>query len=285
MSEWLNVVLRSVSLLIILFVITTILGKKQLSQLSVFEYITGITIGSIVAEIAISTERKFSHGIIGVAVWFFIPLFVSFLAIRNKKFRDIVEGKGTVFVKDGKILENNLKKEKFTTDELLEKLRNKNIFQITDVEFAVLETDGSLSVLQKKENQPLTPKDLGVTVASIKEPQTVIMDGEILLEPLASTGMSVNWLKTELTLLDVSLDNVFLGQIDQSGELTVDLYDDQLKAPTSKEKPLLLARLKKCQAEMELLALTSEDKKGKQMYYNNSNKLKEAVEKITPYLN
>ncbi|HER2174512.1 TPA: DUF421 domain-containing protein, partial [Streptococcus pyogenes] len=93
-----------------------------------------------------------------------------------------------------KIMEDNLKKERYTTDELLDLLRKKDVYQVSDVEFAVLEATGDLSVLLKKENQPLTAKDLNIAVSSVKEPQTVIMDGEILDEPLSTIGRNRGWL-------------------------------------------------------------------------------------------
>ena len=192
MPDWLDIVVRSILFLLILFFITKLLGKKQISQLSFFEYVNGITIGSIGAEIVTGLEQSIYLGILSIVTFAAIPFIAGFISLKSKPFRNFVEGRGTVFIKDGKILEDNLKKERYTTDELLELLRKDNVFQVADVEFAVLETTGDLSVLLKKENQPLTAKDLNMTVASIKEPQTIIMDGEILDEPLATSGRANN---------------------------------------------------------------------------------------------
>lgn len=207
-----------------------------------FEYINGITIGSIAAEVSTGLDRNIFHGLIGMSVWFAVPFIVDIISIKSKIVRDFAEGKGTVLIKDGKVMEDNLKKEKYTIDELLAKLRNKNVFQVADVEFAVLETDGNLSVLLKKENQPITAKVLNLAVAPIKEPQTVIMDGEIMHEPLSSSGYSQNWLDTELDKMGVSIENVFLGQVDSYGQLTVDLFDDKIKVPAPQENHYYLLR-------------------------------------------
>ena len=196
MPDWLDVILRAVLFLIILFFITKILGKKQISQLSMFEYVTGITIGNIGAEVVTGLEQKIHLGLIALVATAAIPYLSNLLTLHNKKARDFIDGKGTVFIKDGKILEDNLKKEKITTDELLEMLRDKDVFEISEVEYAVLEADGKFSVLLKKESRPLTPKDLHMKVADEKEPQTVIMDGNILNEPLATIAVSY----THLTL-------------------------------------------------------------------------------------
>lgn len=284
MPDWLEVVLRGLLFLIILFVVTKMLGKKQISQLSFFEYVTGISIGSIGAEVVTGLERSIIHGILGIVVFAGVPFLAGMISLKSKKFRDLMEGKGTVFIKNGKIMEDNLKKERYTTDELLELLRNKSVFQVADVEFAVLEASGDLSVLLKKENQALTAKDLGIKVAPIKETQTVIMDGKILDEPLSTINLSREWLNTELDKLGVTIDNVFLGQVDSYGQLTVDLFDDKLKVPSPQEKPLLFAAMKKCQADLELFALGTENKEAKEMYSKNSEKLQKAIDNVAAIL-
>lgn len=284
MPDWLDVLVRALLFIIILFIITKVLGKKQLSQLSYFEYVVGITIGSIGAEVVTGLERKIPMGIIGILTTALIPYIVGLISLKSKKLRDLVEGKGTVFIKDGKIMEDNLKKERYTTDELLELLRKKDVFQVSDVEFAVIEATGDLSVMLKKENQPLTAKDLDLAVASVKEPQTVIMDGEILDEPLSTIGRSRGWLHNELEKLGVTIENIFLGQINSYGELTVDLFDDLLQVPSPQERPLLLATMKKCQADLELFALGTENKDAKRLYGKNSEKLQKAIDKVTHIL-
>lgn len=284
MPDWLDVFLRALLFLIILFLVTKLLGKKQLSQLSYFEYVVGITIGSIGTEVITGLERSILVGVIGIVTTAALPFIVGILSLKSKMVRDLVEGKGTVFIKDGKIMEDNLKKERYTTDELLALLRKKDAFQVSDVEFAVLEATGDLSVMLKKENQPLTAKDLNLVVASVKEPQTVIMDGEILDEPLATIGRSRGWLHTELEKLGVTIENVFLGQINSYGELTVDLFDDILQVPSPQERPLLLSTMKKCQADLELFALGTENKEAKQIYEKNSENLQKAIDNVTHIL-
>ncbi|MFF2500687.1 DUF421 domain-containing protein [Peribacillus sp. NPDC058075] len=284
MPDWIEIVLRSLFFLIVLFVITKVLGKKQLSQLSFFEYVTGITIGNVGAELATKVEGNIIHGVLSILVFAIAPFIAGSISLKSKTFRDLVEGKASVFIKDGKVMEDNLKKEKYTIDELLGLLRKKDVFDISEVEFALLEADGDFSVMLKKQNQPITPKDLNLPVAAVKEPQTIIMDGSILDEPLSTIGLNRNWLHTELDKLGVLLENVFLGQANSNGELTVDLYDDKLKVPSPQEKPLLLATLKKCQADLELFALGTESKEAKEMFSKNSEKLQRAIDEVTHIL-
>lgn len=280
MSQWIEVIIRSFTLLIILFLLTKWLGKKQFSQLSLFEYVIGITIGSIAAEISTGLESNYYVGVMGLIVWTAIPFIVNLATMKNKKFRDFIEGKASVIIKDGKIQEENLAKEKYTVDDLLELLRKKDAYRVADVEFAILEANGDLNVLLKKEKQPLTPKQLGITVAAEKEPQTVIMEGEIMDEPLAESGYNRQWLEAELEKLNVTVDNVFIGQVDHFGELTVDIYDDQIQVPTPQTRPLLLAVLKKTQADLELFSLQTEVPEAKQMYKKNAEKLAAITDKV-----
>ncbi|AXN39364.1 DUF421 domain-containing protein [Peribacillus butanolivorans] len=280
MPDWLQIILRSLFFLIVLFLITKWLGKKQISQLSFFEYVTGITIGNVGAELATRVEGSIVNGVLSILVFALAPFIAGLISLKSKTIRDLVEGKASVFIKDGKVMEDNLKKEKYTTDELLGLLRKKDVFDVADVEFGLLEANGDFSVMLKKQNQPLTAKDLNLPVASVKEAQTVIMDGEILDEPLSTIGLNRNWLKTELDKLGVTIENVFLGQANSNGELNVDLFDDKIKVPSPQEKPLMLATLKKCQADLELFALGTESKEAKEMYSKNSEKLQKAIDHV-----
>lgn len=284
MPGWLEIIIRSLILLVILFAITKMLGKKQMSQLDIFQYITGIVIGSIVATHATDLGTQFGYALIALLVWFLVPFGVELLSLRSKRVRNFTQNKGSIFIQNGKIMEDNLKKERFSTDDLLEQLREKNIFKVADVEFAVMEPTGKLNVLPKKENQPVTNKDLGLMPAPEKEPQTVIMDGKALIEPLTNASLNTNWLETELDKMNVSIENVFLGQVDSSGQLTVDLYDDMIAVPSPSEKPLLLATMKKCQADLELFALSTQNQQVKVMYEQNSQRMTKAINTIERYL-
>ncbi|HHZ5404463.1 DUF421 domain-containing protein [Bacillus anthracis] len=285
LPEWTLIILRSVCILIILFAITKYLGKRQISQLSFFEYIAGMTIGSIAAQVSTGLDHKFFHGVFAILIFASVPFFVGILSLKNKTARDFFEGKSTVLIKDGKILEDNLKKEKYTSDELLELLRGNGAFSISEVEFAVLEPSGELNILLKKDSQPLTAKDLGLKVPNEKEPQTVIMDGNVLDEPLSASGHNRAWLHSELEKLGVVIENVFLCQVDSYGQLTIDIYNDKLQMPSPQNKPLLLASLKKCHADLELFSLETRSKKASEMYSKNAQQIEAILNKITYLLN
>lgn len=284
MTDWTHIVVRSLAAVAMLFVITRILGKKQISQLTFFEYITGITLGEVAGFISTDVEAHFMHGVAALAVWFLVPFLLELFTLKSKRLREWFEGKGTVMVKEGKVLEDNLKKERYTADELLEQLRTKSVFNVADVEFAVLEASGELSVLLKKENQPLTPKHLGIQTAPERETQAVIVDGNIMDEPLATAGLSRAWLYTELEKIGVTLENVFIGQVDSYGQLYIDVYDDMLQLPQPSAKLMLLATLKKCEADLTLFGLSTGNEPVKQMYERQAMAMSGIVERMTPLL-
>lgn len=285
MSEWSLIIIRSLIFLLVLFILTKVLGKKQIMEFTFFEYVSGITIGSIAGEVIVGLDNNIGHGILAIFIFGFITFIVGYISLKSNSFRDFVEGKATIFIKDGKILEDNLKKEKYSTDELWSLLRKKDVFNIADVEFAVLEQTGDLSVLLKKELRPLTPKDFNIKVGKDTVPQTIIRDGQIVYDGLTATGKTRKWLDIELEKLNVTLDNVFYAQVDSYGEIVVDLYDDQINVPTPQTRPLLMSMLKKCQADLEMFELQTECEEAKKMYRKNANKLTEAINKLSPYLN
>ncbi|MBU8878039.1 DUF421 domain-containing protein [Bacillus sp. FJAT-29790] len=285
MSEWSHIIVRSLVFIAFLFVMTKILGKKQISEISFFEYIVGMTIGSIAGEVIMGLDGPIGHGILAISIFGVIAFLVSIISLKSNSFRDFVEGKGTIFIKDGKIMEDNLKKEKYSTDALSTLLRQKDVFNMADVEFAMLESTGELTVLLKKENRPLTPKDLNMKMPKDKVPQTIIRDGQIVNNALAAAGKDRKWLNIELDKLGITLDNVFFAQVDSYGDLTVDLFDDKMKQPSPQTKPLLMAMLKKCQADLEIFELETDSNTAKQMYKKNAKKLDEVIKILSPYLN
>ncbi|MBW4080801.1 DUF421 domain-containing protein [Paenibacillus sp. S150] len=284
MPEWLEVIWRTVFAVVVLFFLTKLLGKRQVSQLSFFEYITGITVGSLAAYISLDTDKTWHLGLIALVVWVAFSLGIEFLQLKSKKARDFIDFKSTVLIKDGKILEDNMKKERLSTDELLEELRKKDIFKVADVEFAIMESDGAINVMLTRENQPLTPKHLGVKVAPEQVTQAVIMDGEIMDEPLDALGLTRSWLQGKLEKLNLTADNVFLGQVDSYGELTVDLYADSVEVPQPQEKPQLYALLKKCEADLEMFSLSTDNKKAKKLYGQCSEQLQSLLQQLKPFI-
>lgn len=284
MPLWLEIGLRTLCAVVVLFFMTKLLGKRQVSQLSFFEYLTGITIGSLVAYISLDHEANWYLGLIALGVWVACSLLIEYWQLKSKKARDFIDFKATVLIKDGKILEDNLKKERLTSDELMEQLRKKSVFRVADVEFAIMESSGEINILQTRESLPLTPKDLGIQVASEKVAQVVVMDGKVMDEPLRVMGFNQGWLVAELDKQGAKLQDVYLAQVDTYGQLTIDLYDDQVQTPQNEERKLLYANLKKCQADLELFSLSTKSKNAKEMYEQSSKEIEKIIATVKTIL-
>lgn len=172
-----------------------------------------------------------------------------------------------------------------TFDDLMLSLREKNAFKLSDVELAVLESNGKVSVMKKALYQPLTPKDLGMVLEEEHMPSLVIIDGHLLEKRINYLGYSKEWLLGEIIKKGAKdFKNVFLGQIDSKGNVYVDLYNDQIKVEQVQQKPLLAAQLRKVQADLENFAIQTNDENAKKIFYDQSMELQEIINKTNPFL-
>jgi len=195
-----------------------------------------------------------------------------------------VYGKETVLVKEGKVMEENLLKVRYTGEELLRELRNKNAFNFADVEFAVMESTGDINILLKSDKKTITPHDLGIKVGNLSQPETIILDGTILDNGLSNRGLDRKWLDVQLSNLEVSLENIFIGQVNSSGDLYVDLFDDLIQVPQPKVKELLFSNIQKVYSDLISYSLETNDQAAKEMYTQNANKIKKILDALEPYL-
>ncbi|MDF2921896.1 MAG: rane protein [Paenibacillaceae bacterium] len=215
--------------IVILFLTTKLLGKRQVSQLSMFEYITGITIGNIAGYISLDLDTYWYLGLISIGVWVTVSFGIELLQLKSKRARDFIDGKGTVLIRNGVVLEQNLKKERLTSDELLEQLRKKSAFSFADVEFAIMEPSGDLNVLMNEQNRPVTAEMLGMTVPDEPTPEAVIMDGVVMDDALQARGLNREWLYRKLSEMKLAVREIYLAQVGSAEELDVDLYESDTK--------------------------------------------------------
>lgn len=222
--------IHSVISVIILFIFTRMAGKKQISQLSFFHYVIGISIGSIAAAFAVDLDIDFPEFITSVIIYGVFPLILSWISIKSQIGRKILNGAPTLLIQDGKIIEENLRKTKININELLEECRLKNAFNISEVEFAILETNGEVSVQMKPESLPLTPKDVKIPTQYKGICSNMIIDGAILEENMKIMNKSKDWLKTELEKKDIkSAKDVLLAFVDSSDNFYVYKKNDNPK--------------------------------------------------------
>ncbi len=284
MKTWIEILIRSVGLFFLTLLFIRIMGKRQLARMTSFNFVSYTVIAILVALISANIIKNLAFGFITLAVWVLFTIGLDYLCLASKLIHDWVYGKETILIKNGKIMEENLSQVRFTGEELLRELRSKNVFNLMDVEFALMESTGEINILLKSENKPITSHDLGKQVSPQSESQTVILDGNIIDEALTTRGLNRGWLNTQLESLGVSLDNVFIGQVDSSGDLYVDLFQDSIQIPKPQVKELIYANLEKTQADLLSFALDTENPKAKDMYSNDAQKLKSIVKKLEPYL-
>jgi uncharacterized membrane protein YcaP (DUF421 family) len=262
------------------------MGKKHITDMTFYEYIVGIAIGSIAAELTFSPHVRMSNFILGMIVWALLPVMASKIELHSFRFRKLSEGMPTVLIENGKILEENLKKESLTVDELMIHLRQKDAFSLADIESAVMEKSGLISVLKKKNRQPVTPKDIGLLTPKESFPTIVIIDGNLLERSLQEHGYTKEWLLAELMKQGANdPHDVFLAQIDSSGNLYVDFYNDNdTYAPKMKEKLLTAASVKQLQADLKRFSVASTNQQAKTLYQHHADHMDQLINDLSTYM-
>lgn len=216
--------IKSSVAVVVLFVLARIMGKKQISQLTYFDYIVGISIGSVAAELSVEKGVTLPEGIASMIIWAAFPLILSFIAAKSMRARRLLDGTPTILIQNGKIIEKNLHKAKFTINDLLEELRIQGAFNIADVEFALLETSGKVSVLKKSKNQTVTVSDLDLKEKCQGLCANLIIDGKIMQQNIKLLGKNKEWLINELMKRNVlSTADVLLACVDSNGNFHIDL--------------------------------------------------------------
>jgi uncharacterized membrane protein YcaP (DUF421 family) len=221
------VVIRSFIGFFVLLFLIRLIGKQQVSQLTFFDYIVGITIGSAASTLSVQVNENTLATIIGMVVWSGLAILLAALSLRSPLILKLVEGKETVVIENGHINEANLKKIRITIEELVSELRAAGVFNIQDVEFALFERNGKLSVQKKSQKQPVTPSDLNIPTAYEGLPSNLIQDGQLQKEALSNLKLSKAWLMYQLSKQNITdITQVSFAQLDTKGNLFVDLKDD-----------------------------------------------------------
>ena len=225
----LEMIIRTTVSFIVLYILCRILNKKLIAQMSFFDFVAGITIGSIVASSMFMKDVPIYIGMIGLILFCFYTFLTSIGAIKSLWGRKILEDEATYLIKDGQILENGLEKVRMTMDGLLTNLRKKGYFYVDQVETAIMETDGTVSVLAKPAYLNAMQKDVFNVQASRGLSQAFIIDGKILTKSLQALGKDREWVQQVLQSYNISnVEDVFFAQIDQLGNIYIDKREDTL---------------------------------------------------------
>ena len=192
-----KVTLTALLSVVALFIITKIMGHKQVSQLDFFDYVSGITIGSIGAELATELEEPYKP-LIALTIYGLASLFLNTLTHKIPRTRKYINGTPTILLNEGKLYRNNLKKAKLDLSEFMLLCREQGYFDLGEIQLAVFEHNGKLSVLPKAANRPATPDDLKITAKATHIGIEVIMDGCVIGENLSRSGKDEKWLSLQL---------------------------------------------------------------------------------------
>lgn len=229
LNEIYQAVLNTVIIFVLLVALTRMIGKKLLGQLTFFDFVTGITIGTIGGAF-VTNEIKGYYVLISPLLFTLLVILTGFLSLKSVPARKLIEGEPLVLIQNGKIYEKNMKKLRYNVDDLMMQLREKGVFNLNEVEFAILETNGKLSLLKKSQYLPLTPKDMNLSTNYKGISSEIIRDGKIVEQNLKQNNLSYEWLYNELASQNIqNIQDVFYASLATDGSLYVDLRKDRPK--------------------------------------------------------
>lgn len=195
--EYINIILTPILSVAAIFIIAKIMGHKQVAQLDFFDYISGITMGSIAAELA--TELEAWHKpLVALVIYGIISVLLNFLTHKFSRTRKYINGTPTILMNNDKLYRQNLKKAKLDLSEFMLLCRVQGYFDLNEIQTAIFEHNGKLSILPKSANRPITPEDLKITTQTTHIGIEIIMDGRIMGENLTRMGRDENWLNSHL---------------------------------------------------------------------------------------
>ena len=228
MSDFLNICFRTILVLIILFFITKMMGKKQISELNFFDYVVGITIGSIAADISLDIEKDMLAGIAALFIYGFISYIISFISIKSILARRFFIGVPTVLVEKGKIIESGLKKSKIDVNDLLMEARENGYFNLDEIDYALMEVNGNISFLPKEKEKPVTKRDMKIKCSNEGLTVNGIIDGKYMVNNMTAINKDKEWLDHELKVNGYdNYDNILLATIDNNYKVTI--YEKNVK--------------------------------------------------------
>ncbi len=217
----LSIIIRTVVLYIVVTFAIRLMGKRQIGDMQPNELVITLLISEIAAIPLQDPNQPVLMGIIAIFILVILEITVSVLAMKNFTVRKIMSGKSAVIIKNGVIDQQSMRDVRMTVLDLIELLRGKDIFNIDDVAFAILEVNGDLSVLLKDELQTVTKKDLSITPKNTGLPLPVITDGKIVYESLVALSLDENKIKTILKKENTECKNVFLMYIDRYSNYSI----------------------------------------------------------------
>ena len=231
MSEILYIIALSLGSIIAIFILTKIMGYRQMSQMSMFDYIISITIGSIAAEMSTALDKNFAQPLTAMIVYALSAVLLSWISSKSIRIRRVVEGKPLVLLNNGELYLGNLKRAKIDVSEFLEQCRVSGYFDVSKLETAVLEANGKISFLPKSTDRPMTPSDMNLSPQQDFMVANVIVDGKVMKENLRHTGNDEKWLNSQIKGQGAKqIEDILLATCDSNKQLTVFMKENKKKA-------------------------------------------------------
>lgn len=218
---------RAFFIYIIVLLVMRLMGKREVGKLSTFDLVVAIMIAEIAVFPMEELQKPLYLGLIPMFVLVTAEMSISYFCLHSKLLRRLVDGYPSVLISKGEIMEKEMRKQRYNLNDLMGQLRKKNVFDVADVEHAVLETSGELSVMLKSIKRPVTPEDLNLQLPFENMPAPLVLDGEILEENLEYLGYSRRWLEDQLKRFNLEKENIFYASLDGRGKL----YISEKKAP------------------------------------------------------
>ena len=204
-----------------LFILTKILGKTQISQITAFDFISAIVLGELLGNALYDEKIGIPQIAFVVTIWGGLMYTTELITQKFKRSRHLLEGSPVIIIKNGKLVRDEMKKNKLDVNQLKHMLRSKDVFSLDEVEYAILETNGTISVLRKSEFQTPTRKDLKLAPEPIRLPITLINDGEIIYDNLREKNLTEEWLLNELEKQNYKLEDIFHAEYEKDKELQI----------------------------------------------------------------
>ncbi len=214
-----NIFIRVLILYILVLITMRLMGKRELGQMQPFELVIAMMIADLAAVPMGDTGIPITNGIIPILVLLLMQLIISIINLKSIKGRSIICGMPSILVYRGRIDEKIMKKEKFTVNELQERLREKDVFNIGDVEYAILETSGQLTVIQKPEKRNTTPEDFGILPEYEGIPYDLVIDGKVMHQNLKAIGRDYKWLCKEVEKFKIRPEEALVVTFDGKGQI------------------------------------------------------------------
>ncbi|MEN6326583.1 MAG: DUF421 domain-containing protein [Syntrophomonas sp.] len=214
------VIIRTLILYTTTVILLRIMGKRQIGQLQPYELVVIIMISELAAVPMQNTGIPLINGVIPIVILVAAEITLSYISLKSESARGVICGKPSILIERSKIVETELTRLRYNINDLLEQLRSKNVTDIADVEYAILETSGQLSVILKSEKRPVQPQDLNIAPEYENLPVTLIIDGQIIEQNLSKMNIDLNWVHNELVKSGVpSLNQVLFATLDSHGKL------------------------------------------------------------------